>query len=137
VRVVIGLFEMKLVWLLWLAVMGGGGVWGLLVAVVGAVVVAVVGRNDMGERDFMLRPETMLAVAVSGMRWLSGWLVAVFRLSATFGLLLLLLLVLVVVVVRLMRFCWAGGCFKLDASDCLFMIVVRLGLLKELNNWIL
>jgi len=128
VRVVIGLFEMKLVWL---AIMGGGGVWGLLVAVVGAVVVAVVGRNDMGERDFMLSPETMLAVAVSGMRWLSGWLVVVFRLSATFG---LLLLVLVVVVVRLMRFCWAGGCFKLDASvDCLFMIVVRLGLLKDLD----
>ncbi len=128
-RVVIGLFEMKLVWL---AIMGGGGVWGLLVAVVGAVVVAVVGRNDIGERDFMLRPDTMLAVAVSGMRWLSGWLVVVFRLSATFG--LLLLLVLVVVVVRLMRFCWAGGCFKLDASvDCLFMIVVRLGLLKLLE----
>jgi len=99
----------------------------------------------MGERDFMLRPVTMLeiellVVEVSGIRWLRGWFVVVLRLRANFGLLvvfvLLLLLVVVVVVdfvvVRLIRFCWTGGCFMvvvdeglMTVSDCLFMIVVR------------
>ena len=104
------------------------------------VVVLVDGRNEIGERDFMLRPDTMfeievLAVEVSGMRWLSGWHAVVLRFRASFG---LMLVVVVLFVVRLKRFCWAGGCFRvvvdvglMDVSDCLFMIVARFELLQE------